>query len=257
MPVATNLAIDPALLDRAVEASGAKTKKEAVNAALSILLTARQFEFAFRQAKEASATILTSAINRLRAVERSCWELIINNPSGPKVCTSPPDADKKCTTSDICTTNSDGTQTCTPGITLRVATSTQFSQAVIDAQMAPIVKDVAAELQASTAALEELDRLITDVTNASSAANQRAALSRLDQMVAPNSRLPDCSPLKTLHSAGDVQCANKQRDDLNSAVGLLVENTVRDWGDSTDPNVGWCNVNNPSTIERWINAWKQ
>lgn len=243
-------------VSRMVNEASAAVRAEAVNAALNILLTTRQFEFAFKQAKEASATILTSAINRLRAVERTCWELIINNPSGPKVCASPPDAEKKCTTPEQCTTNPDGTQTCTPGIQLRVATSTQFSQAIIDAQMAPIVKDVAAELDASSATLQELDRLITDVTNASSAANQRAALSRLDQMVAPNSRLPDCSPQKTLHSAGDVQCANKQRDDLNSAIGLLVENTVRDWGDSQDPNVGWCNVNNPSTIERWINAWK-
>ncbi len=228
----------PSYVSRMVSEASAAVRSEAVNAALNVLLTTRQFEFAFRQAKEASANILANAINRLRTVERSCWELII-----PRVCASGyASSTRTCTTAD--------------GTRLQIATSTQFSQAIIDAQMAPIVRNVATELQASTATLQELDRLIADVTNANSAANQRAALSRLDQLVAPNARLPDCSPQKTLHSAGDVQCANSQRDDLNSALGLLIENTVRDWGDSTDPNVGWCNVNNPSTLERWINAWR-
>jgi len=248
----------PSFVSRMVSEAAAAVRTEAVNAALSILLTTRQFEYAFKQARDTAATVLTNAINQLRTTEKNCWDLIINNPSGPRVCASPPDSNRRCTSPETCTTNPDGSQQCTPGVQLVVATSSRFNfaQPIIDTQIAPVARRVATDITASAAALQELDNLIGDVTNAASAANQRAALSRLDQLVAPNTRLPDCSPDKTLHSAGDVQCANKERDDIGTAVGSLVESTVRDWGDSQDPNVGWCNVNNPAVIQRWINAWK-
>ena len=51
--------------------------------------------------------------------------------------------------------------------------------------------------------------------------------------------------------------AATQRDNVVTAVSKLVDDTLKLWGDSTDPNVGWCNVNNPAVIQRWFNAWKQ
>ena len=41
---------------------------------------------------------------------------------------------------------------------------------------------------------------------------------------------------------------------LGSHPGFL---SVRDWGDSMDVNVGWCNYKTPAVIEYWTNEWKQ
>jgi hypothetical protein len=38
---------------------------------------------------------------------------------------------------------------------------------------------------------------------------------------------------------------------------LVQVTNPKQWGDSTDVSVGWCNVGNPSLLNYWKNKWKQ
>lgn len=210
----------PSYVNRMVSEASSAVRQEAVNAALNILLTSRQIELSYKKAKEGIAEVLTSAISRLRNAERACWELIV-----PKVREY---------------ANSQSKQ-------VNVATSTeQFAQGVIGREISPIAELVAEDIKKSVSASQQIDQLIASVTNSASATNQRSALERLDTLVANGQ----------LHTANDASNANKQLEDVTGSANTLVENTLRDWGDSTDPAVGWCNVNNSATIEMWFNKWK-
>lgn len=206
--------------DRMAAEAAASVRQSAVNAALGILLTAREVEGQYKAAKEAVAKALTDAIARLRTVENTCWDLII-----PKV----------------------QEYASGQGASIAVATSTAFSQQIVDGQFASIASSTIRDLRVSEATIALLNQLISSVTNSSSAANQRTALERLDSMVANNQ----------LHGTGDVQNAVKQKDEIVSALTTLVEDTVKQWGDSEDPDIGWCNINNNAVIEKWFNEWRQ
>ena len=205
----------PSYLDRMTAEASSGVRSSAVNAALSILAAARQVETIYKTAKEGIASALTSAIEKLRGAEKTCWELII-----PAVQAR--------------------------GGSLRIATTTEFSQKVIDEQIQPLATVTIRDLRASEQSLALINQLISSVTNTSSAAAQRAALERLDSMVANNQ----------LHSSSEAQNAQKQKDEVTAAIGTLVEETLKEWGDSQDAEVGWCNVNNPAVVDRWFNAWK-
>ena len=229
-------------VNRMVNEASSAVRQEAVNTALSILSVARQTEALFKQAKDASAQVITNAISRLRSAEKTCWELIITN-----VCENPPGTNRRCMTKPICTTDPQTQQqTCTQSVELQIATSTQFSQAVVDAQIAPLGIQIANDIRASEQAIIQLDQLIASVTGSASATNQRQALERLDTLVAQG----------LLHTTNDVNAARSQTESVTSALTELVEGTLQAWGDNTDPAIGWCNVNNPSTLQRWIDAWK-
>ncbi|MFZ2719419.1 MAG: hypothetical protein WAZ27_00960, partial [Minisyncoccia bacterium] len=131
--------------------------------------------------------------------------------------------------------------------TLNIATSTQFSQPIIDAQIAPLATTTINEIRTSDAAIALLNQLIGSVSNSASATNQQQALLRLDTMVAN----------RQLHTSIDATNAVQQRDSVATALTKLVDDTIKAWGDSTDPIVGWCNVNNPDVVARWFNAWRQ
>jgi len=229
----------PSYVSRMVSEASAAVRQEAVNTAIGILSVARQTEALYKQAKEASANILTTAINKLRSTERTCWGLIVE-----KVCSAAPGADKRCNSRPVC--DSADPPVCTTSVPLRVATSTAFSQAVISSQIAPLATPIAEDLQKSEQALIDLDQLITSVTDSASATNQRQALERLDTMVANNQ----------LHNANDVTAARSQTDAVNGQMTELLEKTLAAWGDDPSPEVGWCNVNNPGVIEYWTNRWK-
>ena len=209
----------PSYLDRMTAEASSAVRASAVNAALSILSAARQVETLYKAAKEAIAQALTDAINKLRGAETTCWGLIV-----PKV----------------------KEQAANQGISLRIATTTEFSQKVIDENIQPLATVTVRDLRISTDALNLINQLIASVTNTSSTAAQRAALERLDSLVANNQ----------LHSSSEAQTAQKQKDDVTTAIGTLVDSTLKDWGDSTDTSVGWCNVNNPDVITMWLNKWK-
>lgn len=207
----------PSYLDHMTAEASSGVRSSAVNAALAILGAARQVETLYKTAKEAIAAALTNAITKLRGAEKTCWELII-----PKV------------------------QERAAGASLRIATTTEFSQKIIDAQIQPLATVTIRDLRASEQSLALINQLISSVTNTSSAAAQRAALERLDSMVANNQ----------LHSSSEAQNAQKQKDEVTAAIGTLVDETLKEWGDSQDAEVGWCNVNNPAVIDRWFHAWK-
>ncbi|MBI5456222.1 hypothetical protein HY969_00610 [Candidatus Kaiserbacteria bacterium] len=217
----------PSYISQMVGDASTAVRQEAVNAALNILVTSRQVEALYKQAKEGIVNILTNAINKLRGAEKACWDLIIE-----KVCVSKPGQDNRCPA--------------VGGGTLHVRTSTEFSQAVIDAQIAPIATIAAEDLKKAEAAVKKIEELITAVTNTSSASGQRAALELLDQLVANG----------LLHTSSQAQNANKQFEDVTTSANQLVEDTLKAWGDSTDPNVGWCNVNNNSVLNMWKDRWK-
>ncbi len=211
----------PSYLDRMTAQTSSNVRQQATNAALSIIGAARQIEVSYRTAKEAIATALSNSIEQLRSAERQCWALII-----PAV----------------------QTYASGQGVTqLTIATSTQFSQQIIDSQIAPLATTTINQIRASDATIAALNELISSVSNSASQANQQQALLRLDTLVANGQ----------LRTAQDATNAAQQRDNVLGALDTLVKDTVKAWGDSTDPNVGWCNVNNTAVVERWFNAWRQ
>lgn len=211
----------PSYLDRMVAQTSASVRTQAANAALAVIAAARQIEVSYRQAKEGIATALSDAIVKLRAAENQCWNLIV-----PAVQT-------------YAQTNGNPP--------LNIATSTQFSQPIVDAQIAPLATTTVNDIRNSDAAIAALNELIASVSNSASQANQQQALLRLDTMVAN----------RQLHTATDATNAATQRDNVATALTTLVDGAITSWGDSTDPNVGWCNVNNPAVIQRWFNEWRQ
>jgi hypothetical protein len=209
----------PSYLDRMSAEASSAVRANAVNAALAILAAARQVETTYKNAKEAIAAALTDAITKLRQAENTCWGLVV-----PAV----------------------RDRAANQGVSLRIATTTEFSQKVIDEQVQPLATVTIRDLRASEQALNLINQLISSVTNTSSAAAQRAALERLDSMVANNQ----------MHSASEANTAQKQKDEVTTAIGTLVEETLKEWGDSTEPEVGWCNVNNEATLDMWISRWR-
>jgi hypothetical protein len=220
-------------------------QNEARNTAVRVLDPTRTFEVAFLDLKKRSRNLILQTINRLRTMERNCWEIVISNPEGPHVCSAPPDEKKMCNASGV-----------SPALELKVATSTQFSKKVIDSQIKLIQDRIEGEIEKSEDSKRILDLLIADVTGNSSGTVQGSALSRLDALVAQNARYSDCDPRKTLHTAGDVECSRQEFNELKTALEQLLKETADDWGNSTNVNVGWCNVNNPPLIQKWIDEWK-
>lgn len=238
----------PSYLDQVAKESSQGIVGAAVNAALIILNAARQNEASYLASMNAIASSLTQAIARLRGAENQCWNLIIANPNGPHVCATPLAANNTCKAVVECTTDpTTGEQTCPTAPTLQVATSTAFSQGVIASQITPLAGVSLANVEASKKALRLIDQLIEGVTNTSSLNAQRISLQQLDSLVAQ----------KVLHNQYDAIRAAEQQKDVQNAMANLIEDTVKAWADSPDPAVGWCNVNNPSVIQGWIDRWKK
>lgn len=233
-------------LDKVVSESQAGLRTSALNAAIQILGATKQVELQYKQLMEAIATVLSDTIGTLRARENACWTLIVD-----KVCASAPNANKECPTKGTCTTvtNPDGTtsQSCTTGVTLKVATSTAYSQAVISAQVQPLASSTITNIQDATRALSLIDQLIAAVTSSNSTDAQRVALQQLDSLVSQ----------RALHTQYDVVAAQGAKQDVTTRMGNVVTDTTTAWADSTDTSVGWCNVNNAAVIQKWIDAWKK
>jgi hypothetical protein len=226
-------------LDRMVSQTAANVRTQAANAALSVIGAARQIEASYRQSKEGMATALSNAITQLRAAENQCWALIV-----PAVQQYAAAGQTTCVPNGF-----GGPQTCTTipyTGQLHIATSTQFSQQIIDVNIAPVATTTIQEIRTSDATLAQLNQLIASVSNSASQSNQQQALLRLDTMVAN----------RQIHTAADANNAATQRDNVVTAIAKLVDDTLKLWGDSPDTNAGWCNVNNPAVIQRWFDAWK-
>ena len=238
-----SVAGQPSYLDKVAKESSQGVIGAAVNAALTILNSARQVESNFLGIMNAIAKNLTDTINHLRGLERQCWSLVV-----PKVREYA--AQGTCVVTDP--TTNPPTMQCTPfqlnEAKISAATSSlAFSQQVIDSQVSPLAQAALTNVQSSQRALGLIDQLIAGVTNTASLTAQRLALQQLDSLVAQ----------RALHSQYDVENATKQRDDILAAMSNLFEDTKVAWGDSPDPAVGWCNFQNPEVIKQWAVRWKK
>jgi hypothetical protein len=221
-------------LSRMTAESNQGLRNAAANAALQILAAARNVEVQYNQVVSAIANSLTNAIGQLRSAEKQCWDLIIYNtlpsPAG-HVCAAPP-VDGKCTG--------------VSGAQLTIATSTDASKAIIDAQIAPIATQAVQNVQKSQAALTLIDQLIQGVSGTASLDAQRLALVQLDQLVSQG----------RLHVQADVNSVQQQQAAVADAMSQLITQTKTLWADDTDPTKGWCNVNNPAVITFWDSRWR-
>jgi hypothetical protein len=210
----------PSYLEQVAKESSQGVIGAAVNAALSILNASRGIETRYLSAMNSVASTLTQTINQLRAGERACWDLIV-----PRA-------------ADYAGANN---------FQIQPATSTVFSQQVIDSQITALAQAALINIQNSQRALGLIDQLIAGVTNTASLNAQRLALQQLDNLVAQ----------RQLHTQFDAQNAEKQRDDVASAMETLRTDTIQAWGDSTDPQIGWCNINNASIPQLWAERWRR
>jgi hypothetical protein len=210
----------PSYLDRMTAQTSADVRQNAANVAARAINSHRTFEVQYLRAKEGIATALSDAILKLRDAEHQCWNLII-----PKV-------------EEHAQSNGNPT--------LRIATSTEFSQPVIDAEIAPLATTTIRDIRTSESAVALLTQLLTDVRNNDSQANQQQAVLKIDSLVAN----------RQLHTERDALNAETLRDTVVTAVKKLVDDTIKSWGDAPDASIGWCNVNNADVVERWFNAWR-
>ena len=221
----------PSYISQMVAESAAGLRNAAANLALQNLAPARQAEAQYNQVISSIANTLTATIGQLRSVENQCWDLIAYNTTAKHVCTAAPSG-------NTCTDSS--------GAAIRIATSTQFSQPIIDAQIKPLADQIVQNVQKSQQALKLIDQLITGVTNTSSLDAQRLALVQLDQLVARGA----------LHVQADVTAAQQQQAAVSDAMSQLVDQTKKLWADDSDPTKGWCKVNNQSVIDMWDQRWR-
>ena len=217
-------------LDQVAKESSDALVGSAVNAALQILTAARTVEATYNQVINNIANNLAQTIQQLRSTEAQCWNLIIQH-----VCAS-----------SATSTPAAGTCTDADGNILHIATSTTRSQSVIDAQITPLASSTVINIQNSNNALSAIDRLIAGVTNTNSLDVQRLALQQLDTLVSNGA----------LHNQNDVANVQQQYSAVQTATANMLTTTAQAWGDSTDVNVGWCNVNNPAVVQYWDAQWR-
>ena len=248
--IGTNIGGQPSYLSQ-VNAEAATGLNQAVtNVALAILGPALTVEQQYNQTESAIATNLTQAIGLLKTREATCWQFIQQN---------------TCVGS---TTISASGATCTGagGGTLHVATSTQFSQPIINSQIAPLATAIENNLTASQQAIAAINQLIASVANSASPAVQQSALNQLDTLVAQG----------TLHTQSDVNTAAQNLTDTQTATSQLLQTTTDLWtGTDSSGNLnqvawdgsssaGWCNVPvsppansaQQTTINLWTQKWQ-
>lgn len=228
----------PSILSQVVQTTAQDAGNSVANAGLQILLAARQVELLFLNAKQSTGTVLVNAMQQLRRTENQCWDSLI-----PRVRTYAATGD--------CSVDAAGNPfACSGPFSIRVATSTVFSQAVIDANIAMLASSTANEITTSTATFNNINQLIAQVSAAGSPDIQQTALRQLNALDAQGS----------LHNQYDGQAAQQQAQDVQTSIGRLVADTVKHWGEDplsgTDPSSGWCNINSTEVIRTWAHRWK-
>ena len=148
---------------------------------------------------------LQGAITQLRGAESTCFQQVTQ-----ALCPSGISANGSCT--DV------------NGDQLKIATSTEFSEPVINSQVASLASTTLQNLQVSKQALTLINQLIQNVSG-TSADSQALAIEQLNTLVANNE----------LHTQADIQTAQSQAQSVQSAMTTLVQNTPTLWA-GTDPN---------------------
>lgn len=226
----------PSYLSRVVQETSSGLQNAAANTGLQILITAQQNETQYLAAWNAVASAKIQATIQFRAAENACWNAIV-----PKV---------QQYAAGGCAASTGGA-TCPGPFGIRIATSTVFSQAAIaSSPLFASASTTANEINGSTSRLNILNQLLVDATNPASTTAQQTALQQIDTLVTGG----------TLRNQYQVQAAQKQASDAQTAMTNLLTNTVKHWGDdplsATDSTSGWCNVNNQDVIRMWAERWK-
>ncbi len=257
----------PSYLDQMTSAAAQGLRTAVNNAAIAILRDAQLVEKAYGDVMRAILSQMLSTQNNFKEAERQCWANIIQ-----RTCSSGSlKADGTCTSAtETCTTDADGTRTCSLSNQLKIATSTIYSQAAVSGsvefnQVATVEKNV----QASDNALKLFASLIESVSGSTSQNTQLQAQLQLDSLIAQG----------LIHRQKDVDQAIAAKKAIDTAIaqnGTLVNQVKASWnGDASDGTegvvpwngtyppktaadiIGWCNYKNETTIQNWAAKWKK
>jgi hypothetical protein len=238
----------PSYLQDAVQEEAQNYQSSVATAGNASIGGAYQTEESYYSIMNEIAGTLTTAISQLRSSENQCWQNVTQAlcPSG---------------------TQSNGDCTDINGVQVQVATSTEFSQPVINSQITALASTTATNIQDSQAMLSELNTLNQEVSSGS-ASEQTNAINAFDQLMSSNE----------LHTQADITEAQSQEQSVQSTIPAMVQNTASLWAgtdptntsnnnipwngtigatiQSTDPGVGWCNYQNKTTLQEWESMWK-
>lgn len=230
------------------------------NAALQTLTGVRQIESAYYQTLAQVATNLTTSAKTVQSVEAQCWVVLI-----PKV------VSYACTSTTTTPVYNGNTVTCytanKASLTLTIATSTDASTAIINAQIQPTANTLISAITASQKALDNIDALISSVSNNTSSAAQAQAISQFNYLVSQNA----------FHTQNDVSNLTPEVKQINDSMTQLLGSgstpgTLQTtWyginsdgtqsttavGTPGDPNSAWCDTANPATLAAWAQKWSK
>ena len=245
----------PSYIDQVTAAASRGVTSAIGNAALTTLNGVLAVVTGYMNALTNIATTLKQAIQSLQGTEAQCWKSIIQD-----VCVAG-SIQVSSTGGETCTqVPASLLSTSTPSVTLKIATSTAFSNAVIQAQIAPLANNTITNICSAQTALTAISQLIAGVTNTNSADAQALAISQLDQLTASNS-FPQPSVIRS---------AQQQSTSITTTMQTLINQTVQNWqgidgnggqtiswDGSVSPGNGWCNYNDQKTLLEWEAVWKQ
>ena len=205
-------------VDTLVANTSAAVQSSTASAAMQNLAAAVQNETAYLAAKNATANVIMQKAAELRARESQCWSQFV-----------------------IPAVTAYAQQN---GIaSLKIATTTTASQAVIDRNFTALASSTVTEINASNTIVNKINQIIAGVNSTNSA----DAYTQLNALVASG----------ILHNSYQVQGAQQQMKDVQGALTGIVTDTITAWGDNQDPTVGWCNINNQAVVANWANKWKK
>ena len=253
----------PSYIDQVAAAASQGVVTSIVNTTITDLISVQTTVNNYIDALTSMANTFTQTILSLRAKENECWNSIIDavcvagsiqvSSNGVETCTQVPPA----------TTSSTQTSTSTPPITLKIATSTKFSDMVIQSGNPSINSQglsVASQIKSAQGSLASVNQLISDVSATTSPDVRSAAIVKVDALTA-SSGFP--SPF-------GVNTVKQQATSLATSMSTLLSQTEQTWDgvnpitglkDSWDgtfyPGTGWCNYNDQRTQTTWELAWKQ
>jgi hypothetical protein len=213
----------PSYLNQASQNAVSGLRTTVTNNALTIVFNALAVEGQYHKAQETIGQAVLDARSKLRVAENACWNMII-----PKV-------------------QERAAQDTSGAVTLVIATSTQFSDAVIRTQLQPLADAARQGIDNSDQALAALKTLAASLQNTASLSVQNVALHQLDNLLANH----------TVHTQFDLKTVQGQADTVQTAMTNLVTDTVKSWGDNPANPPGWCNVNKVEVIDFWLAQWKK
>jgi len=232
---------NPPYLDQLSSEASARVRQSATNAALTALNSTLAIETSYNTIKKSIDALIDKSTNDIVSTEARCWGLIEEAVEA---------AAFECaqtitqTNTDPATGFTTDQEVCVlqQPVPYTVATSTQFSSAVINPEIKPLSDLIKEDVRNSDNAIVLIGRLINDVRNTASQTIQRIALEKLDALIGN----------RAIHTAFDVKSAQEQQPNVESTVGAIVEETIEEWGTGG----GWCNVTNNAVVQQWLNAWR-